>query len=41
VANALAETITREIVTPLYRMNFGDEGVPPQFTVQHQQAEPR
>jgi phage gp29-like protein len=32
VANALAETITREIVTPLYRMNFGDEGVPPQFS---------
>jgi phage gp29-like protein len=32
VANALAETMTREVVTPLYRMNFGDEGVPPQFS---------
>jgi phage gp29-like protein len=32
IANALAETMTREIVEPLYRMNFGDEGVPPQFS---------
>lgn len=32
VAGSLAETVTREIVEPLYRMNFGDEGVPPQFT---------
>lgn len=32
VSLALAETITREIVTPLYRMNFGDDGVPPQFS---------
>lgn len=32
VANALAETITREIVTPLYRFNFGDDGTPPQFS---------
>lgn len=32
VANALAETMTREIVEPLYRMNFGDGGTPPQFT---------
>ena len=32
VANALAETMTREVVTPLFRMNFGDDGVPPQFS---------
>lgn len=32
VANSLAETITREIVTPLYRFNFGDDGTPPQFS---------
>jgi len=32
VANALSETLTREVITPLYRMNFGDEGVPPQFS---------
>jgi phage gp29-like protein len=32
VANALAETMTREVITPLYRMNFGDDGVPPQFS---------
>lgn len=32
VANALSETITREIVTPLYRHNFGDDGTPPQFS---------
>jgi hypothetical protein len=32
IANALAETITREIVTPLFRMNFGDDAVPPSFS---------
>ncbi|MEY5060561.1 MAG: hypothetical protein RIS45_482, partial [Planctomycetota bacterium] len=32
IANALGETITREIVTPLYRFNFGDDGTPPQFS---------
>lgn len=32
VANALAETITREIVTPLFRMNFGDDAIPPSFS---------
>lgn len=32
IANALAETITREIVTPLFRMNFGDDAIPPSFS---------
>lgn len=32
IANALGETITREIVTPLYRFNFGDDGTPPAFS---------
>jgi hypothetical protein len=32
ISNALAETMTREVVTPLYRMNFGDDGMPPRFT---------
>jgi phage gp29-like protein len=32
IANSLAETVSREIVAPLYRMNFGEEGVPPNFS---------
>lgn len=32
VANGLAETINREIVASLYQQNYGNEGVPPQFT---------
>lgn len=32
VANGLAETMNREVVANLYQQNFGNEGVPPQFT---------